>query len=620
MSGNPSSQQISNIGLLSAASTSNFFPNSISSIVEDTPSTKTNSLVALRVSNLPRDLQLREFNVLFTFAPEFVYAELLQSPALADDGLPASVVGIGYFKSLPAASNAMAVLTRNPLIFAPREIFNRPNVSTSSYILKCDIRTNVRQNEAVRGLSYNLSPQQQASHQQQSQQQQQQQQHNSTSPVALLPQQPQQNVGPFKGSSSRFVFPSGGISTPQMELGAQNYSEAYNEPSGVLSPPSVFSPTSPRSIFPGEPEFMARISGKSLLLESQGKEDEEYNSMVKDPMGWFNMNNSYSVMPESNPSSVGYSGSAPLAPGGQSAQLPKPKQGTQPGQAQQAPVQSQSGLSGNHQSGSSNKESSSKTSSPSSGSNSKSARNSISGAAPVNNNNSNGNGPSNGPSPWNDKRRGSTIRSFQNLSVSNDNNNKNGTFSPSSTASNTNTSTSTAGSSSTSSNNNGSNGNSNDNNSNNSNNSSSASSAPVILPGGATRVLPPANPADQNPPCNTLYVGNLPPDTNEEELKDLFSARQGYKRLCFRTKANGPMCFVEFEDVSYAGQALEQLYGVTLSNSVKGGIRLSYSKNPLGVRSSTTASGSNQSRISSGNGGGNGNYGASRNYNNSNNY
>ncbi|KAF5102409.1 hypothetical protein D0Z03_000421 [Geotrichum reessii] len=461
----------------------------------------------------------------------------------------------------------MAVLTRNPLIFAPREIFNRPNVSTSSYILKCDIRTNVRQNEAVRGLSYNLSPQQQASHQQQSQQQQQQQQHNSTSPVALLPQQPQQNVGPFKGSSSRFVFPSGGISTPQMELGAQNYSEAYNEPSGVLSPPSVFSPTSPRSIFPGEPEFMARISGKSLLLESQGKEDEEYNSMVKDPMGWFNMNNSYSVMPESNPSSVGYSGSAPLAPGGQSAQLPKPKQGTQPGQAQQAPVQSQSGLSGNHQSGSSNKESSSKTSSPSSGSNSKSARNSISGAAPVNNNNSNGNGPSNGPSPWNDKRRGSTIRSFQNF-----------------------------------------------------NNSSSASSAPVILPGGATRVLPPANPADQNPPCNTLYVGNLPPDTNEEELKDLFSARQGYKRLCFRTKANGPMCFVEFEDVSYAGQALEQLYGVTLSNSVKGGIRLSYSKNPLGVRSSTTASGSNQSRISSGNGGGNGNYGASRNYNNSNNY
>ncbi|KAF3902184.1 hypothetical protein ABW21_db0207122 [Orbilia brochopaga] len=85
------------------------------------------------------------------------------------------------------------------------------------------------------------------------------------------------------------------------------------------------------------------------------------------------------------------------------------------------------------------------------------------------------------------------------------------------------------------------------------------------------RMLPAANPADQNPPCNTLYA--------------LFSRQRGYKRLCFRTKANGPMCFVEFEDVAYATRALTELYGRGLSNSVKGGIRLSFSKNPLGVRS-----------------------------------
>ncbi|KAF3903624.1 hypothetical protein AA313_de0204901 [Arthrobotrys entomopaga] len=99
------------------------------------------------------------------------------------------------------------------------------------------------------------------------------------------------------------------------------------------------------------------------------------------------------------------------------------------------------------------------------------------------------------------------------------------------------------------------------------------------------RVLPAANPADQNPPCNTLYVGNLPANTSEDELKALFSRQRGYKRLCFRTKANGPMCFVEFEDVAYATRALTELYGRGLSNSVKGGIRLSFSKNPLGVRS-----------------------------------
>jgi hypothetical protein len=100
---------------------------------------------------------------------------------------------------------------------------------------------------------------------------------------------------------------------------------------------------------------------------------------------------------------------------------------------------------------------------------------------------------------------------------------------------------------------------------------------------------PPANPADQNPPCNTLYVGNLPMDTSEEELKALFQKQRGYKRLCFRTKSNGPMCFVEFEDTSFATKALNELYGHPLHNSVKGGIRLSFSKNPLGVRSQQNA-------------------------------
>ncbi|KAG0658164.1 cell cycle RNA binding protein whi3 [Maudiozyma exigua] len=106
------------------------------------------------------------------------------------------------------------------------------------------------------------------------------------------------------------------------------------------------------------------------------------------------------------------------------------------------------------------------------------------------------------------------------------------------------------------------------------------------------RVPPPANPADQNPPCNTLYVGNLPPDATESELRQLFSGQQGFRRLSFRNKNNngnghGPMCFVEFEDVSFATRALAELYGSQLpraTTSNKGGIRLSFSKNPLGVR------------------------------------
>lgn len=109
------------------------------------------------------------------------------------------------------------------------------------------------------------------------------------------------------------------------------------------------------------------------------------------------------------------------------------------------------------------------------------------------------------------------------------------------------------------------------------------------------------NAIDQNPPINTLYVGNLPTsptpigfpqDYLEESLRELFSSRPGFRRLCFRQKNNGPMCFVEFEDVQFAAKALNDLYGNTLKGLVKGGgIRLSYSKNPLGVRTPTSASG-----------------------------
>lgn len=120
------------------------------------------------------------------------------------------------------------------------------------------------------------------------------------------------------------------------------------------------------------------------------------------------------------------------------------------------------------------------------------------------------------------------------------------------------------------------------------------------------RVPPPANPADQNPPCNTLYVGNLPPDATEQELRALFSPQKGFRRLLFRTKTNnnpgssnhGPMCFVEFEDVAHATRALAELYGRILprssSSNGKGGIRLSFSKNPLGVRGPQRRSSSNQ--------------------------
>lgn len=143
------------------------------------------------------------------------------------------------------------------------------------------------------------------------------------------------------------------------------------------------------------------------------------------------------------------------------------------------------------------------------------------------------------------------------------------------------------------------------------------------------KVPPPANPADQNPPCNTLYVGNLPPDATEAELRALFSPQKGFRRLSFRTKNlssgtngsssshnHGPMCFVEFDDVLLATEALADLYGSALpranGSSSKGGIRLSFSKNPLGVRGPGNPRRSSANQVSSANGNTNngvGNYG-----------
>jgi len=118
---------------------------------------------------------------------------------------------------------------------------------------------------------------------------------------------------------------------------------------------------------------------------------------------------------------------------------------------------------------------------------------------------------------------------------------------------------------------------------------------------------------------NTLYVGNLPaisppthpPNFLEESLRALFSRCQGFKRMSFRQKINGPMCFVEYEDVPFASQAIKDLYGHNLVRQspfsspnqltadqgglVKGGIRLSYSKNSLGQRGSSHPTGINSS-------------------------
>lgn len=82
----------------------------------------------------------------------------------------------------------------------------------------------------------------------------------------------------------------------------------------------------------------------------------------------------------------------------------------------------------------------------------------------------------------------------------------------------------------------------------------SSSPTSVGVMGSSAATMTRGNPGDQNPPINTLYVGNLPsspppvgypPNYLEDELRELFGRHPGFRKLCFRQKNNGPMCFVE---------------------------------------------------------------------------
>ncbi|CDR98995.1 hypothetical protein [Sporisorium scitamineum] len=102
---------------------------------------------------------------------------------------------------------------------------------------------------------------------------------------------------------------------------------------------------------------------------------------------------------------------------------------------------------------------------------------------------------------------------------------------------------------------------------------------------------------DNHPPVNTLFVGNLPSNASsvviaqiEDQLRAVFGSCRGFRQISFRLKSNGPMCFVEFEDVYSASKAMSELNGHSLGGAIKnGGIRLSFSKNPLFRMNSNSA-------------------------------
>ncbi|MBA0711090.1 hypothetical protein Golax_010319, partial [Gossypium laxum] len=94
--------------------------------------------------------------------------------------------------------------------------------------------------------------------------------------------------------------------------------------------------------------------------------------------------------------------------------------------------------------------------------------------------------------------------------------------------------------------------------------------APVPAP---SSYVPVQNTKD-NPPCNTLFIGNLGENINEEELRGLFSAQPGFKQMKILRQERHTVCFIEFEDVSTATNVHHSLQGAVIPSSGSVGMRI----------------------------------------------
>lgn len=88
----------------------------------------------------------------------------------------------------------------------------------------------------------------------------------------------------------------------------------------------------------------------------------------------------------------------------------------------------------------------------------------------------------------------------------------------------------------------------------------------------------------ENGPCNTLFIGNLGDNVDENEILSVFSIQKGFKQMKLVRRPKMTVAFAEFDDVQCAASARDQLHGAFLGSSDRGGIRIEFSKNPLGKR------------------------------------
>ena len=91
-------------------------------------------------------------------------------------------------------------------------------------------------------------------------------------------------------------------------------------------------------------------------------------------------------------------------------------------------------------------------------------------------------------------------------------------------------------------------------------------------------------------PIDTLMIANLSLGTNEGDVQTVMYGFPGYKRS--KLVNNGKSCtaWVQFEDIPCAEAAMRTLQGSSTLALDAQGLRIAFSKNPMGVTSSRASS------------------------------
>ena len=96
------------------------------------------------------------------------------------------------------------------------------------------------------------------------------------------------------------------------------------------------------------------------------------------------------------------------------------------------------------------------------------------------------------------------------------------------------------------------------------------------------------NAGRSNPPMDTIFIANMCVEASEDELKTMLNGFAGFKRCKLVNQRGVVTAFAQFEDIKSASTAIGTLQGRPNMALDSSGLRVEYSKKPMGVPGKAT--------------------------------